>query len=244
MELLRFTIAAGETKVFVKAGRYIEVFEAADALSIGFYDRNGGQADDALNIQSGVFIETDFAQFEVSSATAQTITLLVTDGRGGSRRQPGVVSIVDGGKARTIAGQAFIGYGSGTGGAGFVPVIQLRNAAGSGVRNVIKAIRVSASAAGNIALGTHAAALPQGPFVTANKNFGGAVSVAQLFRDTTTAAGPGTTVENLAVGANSVVSITLQEPIVLAPGTGIVVWHSVPASTLLAAFEFVEEPLV
>lgn len=95
MEILKFTIAAGENKRFEKAGRYIEVIEADSALSILFYDASGGQADDAQGIVSGLFVEIGYKAFNVTSAVAQTVTLLIADGRGGSRRQPGNVSIID-----------------------------------------------------------------------------------------------------------------------------------------------------
>lgn len=94
-ELLTFAIAAGETKSFVKAGRYLEVIDAGAALSIGLYDANGSQTDDFNGALSGLYLESPFSQFEVTSATAQTITLLLMDSRGGSRRQPGVVSVTN-----------------------------------------------------------------------------------------------------------------------------------------------------
>lgn len=95
MEILRFTIAAGETKRFEKAGRYIEVIEAESALSLFFFDENGGQADDAQGIVSGLYIEGSYKAFTVYSASAQSINLIIADGRGGSRRQPGNVTVID-----------------------------------------------------------------------------------------------------------------------------------------------------
>lgn len=95
MEILKFTIAAGETKRFEKAGRYIEVIEADAALSLFFFDENGSQVADAEGILSGLFVEESYRAFTVYSATAQTLTLMVTGGRGGSRRQPGNVRIIN-----------------------------------------------------------------------------------------------------------------------------------------------------
>lgn len=95
MEVIRFAIAAGETKSFVKAGRYLEVIEATAALSIGFYDANGSQTDDATNVEAGIYAEGPYSQLEVFSATAQTIALLIAGERAGSRRQPGNVRVID-----------------------------------------------------------------------------------------------------------------------------------------------------
>lgn len=97
IELLTFTLAAGATAQFAKAGRYIEIIEADYGIaSITLTDESGGQSAVMRNTKSGLYAEVAFKQVDiVNGATAQTITLLVTDGRGGSRRQPGNVVIVD-----------------------------------------------------------------------------------------------------------------------------------------------------
>lgn len=95
MENLRFAIAAGETKVFQKAGRYLEIIDAIGAVDIGLYDSNGSQADDGRGLLSGTYMETQFSAFEITSATAQTVELFLTDTRGGTRRQPGSVRVID-----------------------------------------------------------------------------------------------------------------------------------------------------
>lgn len=243
-EVVRFAIAAGETKAFARAGRYIEVLSAADPLSINLYGEDGGRGDSAVSVPSGIYLETPFGAFDVTSATAQTIELLVSDARGGSRRQPGVVQVIDGGRARTLADQAFIGYASVTGGPGFIPIVELFNPAGSGRRVIVKAIRVSTPTAGSVSLGLHNATLSQGPFDPQNKRLGGVTSSAKLYREPGLAASPGSSFESLSVGANLVVPITLQEPIIVNPGFALQAWHQTVATTMLAAFEFVEELLV
>lgn len=95
MEVLKFNIAAGQTIRFEKAGRYLEIIDAEQPLSLFFYDENGGQADDAQGVVSGLFIEGKYSAFQVRSGQAQTITLLLSEGRGGSRRQPGQVAVID-----------------------------------------------------------------------------------------------------------------------------------------------------
>lgn len=95
MELLKFTIAAGETKRFEYAGRYLEVISAPYALNLELTGPNGEQADDMIGALAGFYSEGPFSGFEVTNpgATAQAVTLMVTNGRGGSRRQPGIVSV-------------------------------------------------------------------------------------------------------------------------------------------------------
>jgi len=95
MQNLRFSIAAGETKVFVIAGRYLEIIEATGPVTLGLYDENGSQTDDAKDVLSGTYMEGAFSQFEIFSASAQTVELFLTATRGGTRRQPGNVRVID-----------------------------------------------------------------------------------------------------------------------------------------------------
>lgn len=97
IELLTFTLAAGATAQLAKAGRYVEVIVADYPIaSLTLTDENGGQSAFVRNALSGLYAEVPFKQLDiVNGSTAQTITLLVTDGRGGTRRQPGQVSVVE-----------------------------------------------------------------------------------------------------------------------------------------------------
>lgn len=97
MELLRIALAANETKQFAKAGRYFEIIESNYSITVQFNGANGAQSDSIVGGLSGLFLEDPFSHFSVTNgAVAQTVTLLLMEiGRGGSRRQPGNVSIVD-----------------------------------------------------------------------------------------------------------------------------------------------------
>lgn len=98
-EFLTITLAANETKPFQKAGRYLEIIaDGGGTINLTFYGSNGAVASNWLNCQSGTFLEDPWGSFSVTnnSASAQSITLLLMDsGRGGSRRQPGVVSVTN-----------------------------------------------------------------------------------------------------------------------------------------------------
>lgn len=149
MEILKFSIAAGETKRFERAGRYIEVIEADSALSLFFFDENGGQADDAQGIVSGLYIEEPYKAFTVYSATAQSVTLLMSDGRGGSRRQPGNVSIIDKIDPSVMTGgAAYTAIGTGSS----VLVLPATNVRGLVVRASIASCNPGAGGTSNVRL--------------------------------------------------------------------------------------------
>ena len=111
MELLSFTIAAGETKRFERAGRLLEIIDASAALNIELTGPNGEQADDMRGALSGFYSLAPFNGFEVSNPQtyAQAVVLMIADGNGGSRRQPGNVRVIDNSSDKTLAGQQFVG---------------------------------------------------------------------------------------------------------------------------------------
>lgn len=95
MQNLRFAIAAGETKIFEIAGRYLEIIESAGPLTIELFDANGGQSDEARDVLSGTYMTEPYARTSIYSATAQTVELFMSARGGGTRRQPGVVSVTN-----------------------------------------------------------------------------------------------------------------------------------------------------
>lgn len=109
MELLTITIAAGENKHFAKAGRYFEIIDAAYAVDVTMYSSAGSMTDFAKGALSGIYIAADFVAFELRSTLAQTVTIMVSDRGGGSRRQPGNVRIIDNGADKTRALSQFTG---------------------------------------------------------------------------------------------------------------------------------------
>ncbi len=106
MELLTFTIAAGETKRFERAGRYFEIIDATAAISVVFDGEVGSRQDDMIGALSGFYVVGAFKSFAVSSTTAQAVTIMFAEGSGGSRRQPGNVTIIDKVGAGTITNNA------------------------------------------------------------------------------------------------------------------------------------------
>ena len=173
MEILKFTIAAGETKRFEKAGRYIEVLEADNPLSLFFFDVSGSQADDAQGIVSGLYIEAPYKAFTVASVSAQSITLLIADGRGGSRRQPGNVAIID----RIDVSCMTTGIADATLGASATAlVLPAANVSGLIIRSSIVEAQPGASGAANVrliaALTSPASVVPGANSVILNSAYG------------------------------------------------------------------------
>lgn len=98
-EFLTQTLAAGQTMPFAKAGKYFEVIaDGGSTFNFNFYGPNGAQSANWRNCQAGFYLKDAYSAFDVTnnSAVAQAITLLLMDnGEGGSRRQPGTVDVTN-----------------------------------------------------------------------------------------------------------------------------------------------------
>jgi hypothetical protein len=240
MELLSFTLAAGETKRWERAGRYVEVIDATSAFSIYLTDANGGRVDYAINALSGIYLEGAYSAIEMTSATAQTVTLLVTDGRGGSRRQPGIVQVVDGERQKVVSGVAFRGVGAATGSSACVEVW---NPVGSGKNLFIDEVRAGALNADSWGIQTSDFQLATAGNTPSNLDRSGAASVA-LMR--TGDASTMTSVKGMGAGyiqASADTVFQLRRPIMVRPGFGCGFYLNGAANTVRATFEWEEWPV-
>lgn len=97
MELLTINLAANQTQQFAKSARQIEIIDSTYAVRIDFTASQGQQSDSMVGAVSGLFLRSPFAGFAVTNGpVAQTVTLLlIENGDGGSRRQPGNVRVID-----------------------------------------------------------------------------------------------------------------------------------------------------
>lgn len=96
MELFPVSLVAGQTQQFAKPGRYFEIIDSTGPIQIDFTGPNGNMTDNVRGALSGLFLEGAYSHFALTSATTQTVNLLIMEtGRGGSRRQPGNVRVID-----------------------------------------------------------------------------------------------------------------------------------------------------
>ncbi len=228
MQNLRFSIAAGETKVFVLAGRYLEIIDAVGPVTLGLYDENGSQTDDAKDVLSGTYMEGAFSQFELYSATAQTVELFLTNTRGGTRRQPGNVRVIDQSADKTAAGAQFIGSASKPAAAAAWGLAGIQ---ANTKRVAVKRIVMASDVAGTMGLWLATGAPTVNPSVSAwqNKLTSGAASDAKKVLGES--AGVPTNVElpgnvnflNAQVSASAPYEVPMTTPIVLMPGQALVV---------------------
>lgn len=247
MELLTFAIAANETKVFKRAGRYFEIIDAAYALNVDLYDANGGKSDGMLGALSGLFVSGPFTEFVVTNgAVAQTVTLMVHEGQGGSRRQPGVVRVVDQGVEKTAALSQFL---NSTRVAATVGAVGLSVLVAGARKVAIKRVQIAAATAQAVffGYGTGAPGTVLGSTTANNKRVGGPASSATAYA--ATAAGATPTAPELPgyifggrvyVQDFVTVELALTTPILLQPGQCFLINGAVVNREVCGNFDFEE----
>lgn len=245
IEILTENLAAGELKTFMVQGEYLEILEAQYPLDVFMMDRSGGQISTMRQAEASFFSRPgQFEVFQVQSANAQRVRLFVGSGDAGTRRTAGVVSVVDGEKARTLAGGMFVGGIALAGSAGVSPYAQLWNPAASGKNLIVQQLSLSGSLAGNVYVHWLTAALATDASAVGvhNKKQGLAVGVGQL-RTELKGPGPANYFFTLAAAANQLVPWTPKGNIVIPPGAGLTVAYMSAASNLFLNAEWFEETI-
>lgn len=223
MEIITETIAAGAVKRFERAGRYVEIIEATGRLNIELTGPNGDLADDMRQAMSGFYSEEKFSGMTIENPETfqQTIRLMLSNGRGGSRRQPGTVRVVDQSAEKTLGGQQFYGSVRSNAGAGVVSFVGLH---ANGANVAVRAIVMQSNTAGEVMLGwgTGQGTALASSFTVPNKNIGGATGTVRRCTGNATSAAPSGAelpgyVDNsrFYISANAPFLIEFKEPIII-----------------------------
>lgn len=239
------TLAPGASGNIAVLGSYAKVSSApAGAVQLRL---DGGEA---FSLQEGQGIRlpdgcTQFRDVTIknTAAIAQTIVVFIGDTRFEDTRITGTVSVVDGGKARTISSQAFVGYNGNTSGGATFTVVQLRNPTTT-KRLVVKRVTLSTSIAGIVQMSRHAVALADGPYNVYSKLLAAPAAMSALIYRDLLAATPGNQMFSLQLVANTPFVMVLEEPIVIPPGESLCFTMTVFSATFTAIYEGFEEPNV
>lgn len=95
MKTLSITFTPGQRIPFEGVGNYFQLLETSAGVDIEFM-RDSAVTAYALNMEFGYYIKPDkgFTGFAITSATAQTIKVVVGNGDGGYNRSSGFVQII------------------------------------------------------------------------------------------------------------------------------------------------------
>lgn len=245
IEVMSAVFAAGETKTFTIPAEYFEVLDAAYPFDVMLMQRDGTQLSIIRGAEASYFTRPGrFETFTMFSANAQTIRWFLGSGDAGTRKLSGVVSVIDGGKARSLAGAAFSAYVVGGAVAGQYPLVQLWNPVGSGKNAVLEQILIlSTTGPWNGGMYVYNAPLGVAGPAPMSKKAGGAAGASLTRTDNTAAPGVGVGQLGSVAGTSSVsATYKLSEPIILPPGFGLTVVGSL-GQNVAATYEFFEEAI-
>ena len=235
-----FTLTAGGSFSLPVSGSYVRIMSStgtveivADGFRIGPIVAGQGSKD------------KDFKRLTIvdRSGAANIGTVLVADSDFVDQTILGSVSVIDGGKARTIANNAFIGVNLYSAVAAQYSKVQLWNPANTGKSLILGAFSFSSTVAGSVYARYNTAALAiSGSLSPASKLVGGAAPSA-LFRVESAATVTDPTLAGFNFLANSAVFYTPKEPFVIRPGYGLVINHQTVNADISANFEWFEEAI-
>lgn len=255
MEILDFSIEPGAVREIHCQGSYVY-----------FYGGSAGGADATIGVKMDAIGERVLlmpgqafrmepgkqAQRWIISNHAGQATiagrLVIGSGKIDDNRVTGSVEVIDGGKNRTLAGQSFFASGNVAANAGTNSGILIFNPAGSIKNLLLKAGSVSMGAASSYGLAwctTFAGAVDETATGIVPKKWG-AMSVAKLYAFKTTsaaglAAGGFSSMDTGTLSNNTQSRFLFQEPVVLEPGYGALLFGGVVNVSLVGTFEFTED---
>lgn len=234
-----FTLAPNGAQVLEVSGSYFTYKNGTGPIRV---TSSGGAVVDLLPGQGMSAVKFDRLTVKDLSGAGNVGAILAGDGAWRDERIAGTVDVVDGGKARTIAGLAFIGYAYCFSGATKYAHVQLFNPQGSGRNLHVGQVGFysSTAVAQGIVLGANSTPLDLLERKGANKRIGGAASVAEVRTkiDVTHL-----TNSPMAALAKELTTLKFLEPIMVPPGWGLILLNAAPGEDIGGTFEYFEEPV-
>lgn len=242
MNAQKITQTFNGQKTWQIAGSYFKLLSAQYPVTVELFYM-GQKVFSAQQMDAGFYQSVLFDRVEVTTPLSEEVSLLIAPNKGGSDRLAGVVEVVDGGRSRTIGGQAFmaiIGLGAV---AGQYPTGGLYNPVGSAVNSYVKSYAASCSLAAQVELDWNntiatasGAVISRADGVTAGMTLQKYDISAAGF-----AAGKVNTAHSMFLAAGAPYKEIFSEPILLAPGNGLYLRFLLQNVTGLVNFELVEE---
>lgn len=229
MQLYDITIAPNTTRQLDAPGSYFY-----------YYSGNAGGADSTITMRglsSGLRIvlkpgqafrlprgesETSWVLTNFSNTATILGTVIVGDGDITDNRITGSVEVIDGGKNRTLANQAFAGMCYVGPVAGQYALSQIWNPVGSGKNIFIEQISIALGSTGTADFGFSNTQLANLSSVATNKTSGGTGSTAQLRYSNAASTPAFSIVASFTTAANSTSQLyKFTEPLLIKPGYGL-----------------------
>jgi len=252
MQQFDITVPVVGSFVVHAAGRYIKYMSGSNGGGdASLFLTPGAQGGSKIRLQPGFAYRVaddlgmpDSWTLQNAAGSAPIIgQVVIGNGKIDDSTVQGVVQMVDGGKVRSLAGNAFMAYGGPGPVAAQYGRVQLWNPASNPNRLIVESMTMLANGA-NQAAG-FVIGLPQLATLTVlgmSKKSGGPASVAGIYTDTTAASvTAGQLMNSLAAVSSTSVTFTPKEPIVIMPGSSLTLYSVVLNALLGCTYEWYEE---
>ncbi|KVX90844.1 hypothetical protein WL10_13505 [Burkholderia ubonensis] len=228
--------AGGQIFDFLSSGSAFDQIQVLPEFQQGNVTLKQGQGFDAGKVVNRWYVKNP-------GTTAINGTVVLSTAGFRNFRISGDVNVLDGGKSRTIANQAFSVYGGVTAVAAQYSRMQLWNPANSGVRLILEALEfLDGPVANSVSILFQGAALATVVGNGIAKLAGGTAAKGQLNSDTTAAAPAGNFSFALGTPASTNLQFSPKEPVVIPPGWGLTFWGNTQNAYFGMQMEWYEEP--
>lgn len=240
-QLYDFACSANGSVNLAVSGGYYRIMSATGAVRVR---REGGSQLGPLYPGQGEREEFNRLTITDMTGAANTGFILVADESFVDERITGEVSVIDGGRAATLAGLSYLTLGSLGVVAGNYNCFQLLNPSGSGRRVILEGFFASVTVASFIFIGPNPVALPNiyGASTNTNKLIGGLAGSAERRWENAAAVNGNTSgVLGFYLQASQNYLYSFKRPVVLPPGTGYAISNRTIAADLQSGFDYYEE---
>jgi len=237
-----FTIPANGSFTLLVEGSYYRILSSSGALEV---KRDGGSGVGPIYAGQGERDE-EFKRITLVDKTGAINSgyIIISDGTFVDDRITGEVSVIDGGKARTLSNAAFAGTSGAAAVAANIPSVGLWNPAGSGKNAIIETILLSSTTtqvvrwgSATVAIGTIFTGYPA-------KKVGGTQAVSQITSGNLAGFPTGWQYYgNINLLANTPLMWAFKEPIVVPPGFAFGAQGGTLNTDMQVNLEFFEEPI-
>lgn len=250
MQVFDITVPVGQAFTVSAAGRYIKYMAGsnggADASISLTPGHQGGmkitlQPGQAYRVSADSPVPDSWTIANYAGVAAIVGKVVVGNGQIDDSTVSGVVQVVDGGKARTLAGIACAGYTAASAVAAQYAQLQLWNPAASGKRLIVEGVTLIAANAAQAALLVFNNVVLPNNSAGYSKLTSGPAPVAVPQWGTTAAAAAALALFATSAPVNTSPAFKLNEPIVVRAGYSLMMYSTVPNAYMGATFEWYEE---
>ncbi|SOZ07292.1 conserved hypothetical protein [Cupriavidus taiwanensis] len=236
-------IEVGQAQAIDVAGDRVQFLTATDPFAVIEVRPNFAQGNIVLKPGQGYRFAEQVTRWIVYNRGGVKLTgnLLIGTGDFFDQRISGDVNVIDGGKSRTLAKQAFIGKGYQALVAAQYAMVQLWNPAGSAKNVILESMLVGSATTQGINIMRATGVVGAGNGSIGAKMLGEAVGSAQIVTGTNAAIIGDGEIGGLFVQQGASMPYTLREPIILAPGNGLHIKASTLGTDVMTMFEWYEE---